>query len=398
MANPQIDPNIATGGGSTTNGIDPSQSTLSPNFDQYVYNMLGKGEGAANQPFQPYSGDRFAGPSQLQNQAFQGLGSLQVPGQYGQAQQAYQNIIGSAGNANYSPTQFNAPQLNNYQMQGPQGTNAPQIGGQLDASNSGTVQGFMNPYQQGVTDIAKREASRNSQIAGLGDAAKTSQAGAFGGDRYGLMQSERERNLGMQQNDLQMQGSNNAFQNAQQALNNQRNASIQVGQSNQQAGLQSMLQNQNLQQQAGTQNLGANLDTQRLGAQQNLQAQQSTDQSRQFGANFGLSALNPQLTAAQGLGSLGTQQGNSQTNILQNQLAGGSTQNQLGQQPLDFGYQQFQDSTKYPQQQASYMQSLLQGLPLQAQQYNTGQSSSAAALQGILGGLFAGGLYKKANP
>jgi hypothetical protein len=59
-----------------TTSIDPSQSTLSANFAPYVYDMLARGQAAASQPFQEYTGQRFAGPSALQQQAFQGLASL----------------------------------------------------------------------------------------------------------------------------------------------------------------------------------------------------------------------------------------------------------------------------------------------------------------------------------
>jgi hypothetical protein len=49
---------------------------------------------------------------------------------------------------------------------------------------------YMNPYQQGVTDIAKREALRDfdRQMNGIGDFA--SNAGAFGGDRHAILESE----------------------------------------------------------------------------------------------------------------------------------------------------------------------------------------------------------------
>jgi hypothetical protein len=80
---------------------------------------------------------------------------------------------------------------------------------------------------------------------------------------------------------------------------------------------------------------------------------------------------------------------------LQALLSAGATQQQFAQQPLDFGYQQFQESMKYPYQQATFMQSLLQGLPLQARPYDSGQSGLASALQGGLSGL---ALYNALNP
>ena len=59
-----------------TTTIDPAQSTLSPNFANYIYDMLARGQAAASQPFQEYTGQRFAGASPLQQQAFGGIASL----------------------------------------------------------------------------------------------------------------------------------------------------------------------------------------------------------------------------------------------------------------------------------------------------------------------------------
>jgi len=50
---------------------------------------------------------------------------------------------------------------------------------------------------------------------------------------------------------------------------------------------------------------------------------------------------------------------------------------------------------KYPYQQTSYMQSLLQGLPLQARPYDSGQSGLASALSGGLSGLALYNLFNK---
>ena len=60
----------------STSTIDPSQSTLSPNFANYIYDMLARGQAAASQPFQEYTGQRFAGASPLQQQAFGGIAAL----------------------------------------------------------------------------------------------------------------------------------------------------------------------------------------------------------------------------------------------------------------------------------------------------------------------------------
>ena len=89
------------------------------------------------------------------------------------------------------------------------------------------AQQYMNPYMQSVVDIQKREAQRQSGIQGTQQQAGAAQAGAFGGSRDAIMRAERERNLGMQMNDIQAQGSQAAFTNAQNQFNTQRQTGLQ---------------------------------------------------------------------------------------------------------------------------------------------------------------------------
>lgn len=91
------------------------------------------------------------------------------------------------------------------------------------------LQGFMDPYAQNVIDIQKREAGRQSQIAGLGEAAQAVKMGAFGGSRAGLVEAERARNTGQLMSDIQQRGSQAAYQNAQQALQQSLGNKMQFG-------------------------------------------------------------------------------------------------------------------------------------------------------------------------
>jgi len=56
------------------------------------------------------------------------------------------------------------------------------------------AQAFMDPYQQNVTNEALKEIDRQSQMASNQLAGKAVQAGAFGGSRFGIQQSETARN------------------------------------------------------------------------------------------------------------------------------------------------------------------------------------------------------------
>lgn len=345
--------------------INASQSTLSPSFAPYVYDMLSRGQGLANLPYQEYTGQRFAGPSGLQQQAFQGLGALGTPSQFGTAT----NLATQAGQA---PGAYQAGRFGN-QFAAPGAYQA----GQFDTGlgKVGSVQDYMSPYMTGVTDIAGREARKQADISRQGEQARLAQAGGFGGARQAIMESERQRNLGTQLEDITTKGLQSAydralaqrFQEAGLGLEAQR-----AGEASRQFGAQQGMQ-------------GA-----QLGAQFGLAGQQAEEASRQFGAKYGLEGLQQQLGAAQTLGSLGTQQQQAGIAGLQAQLGAGATQQQQAQSPLDFAYQQFQESMKYPYQQTTYMQSLLQGLPLEARPYDAGQSSLMSAIQAGLAGL---GLY-----
>jgi len=111
--------------------------------------------------------------------------------------------------AGFSPTQQAAMQqayggIGAYQpfLDAAQQTQAAALGttgagvqalGQMDFDPS-RAQAFMDPYQQNVTQEALKEIDRQAAMAGNQLAGKAVQAGAFGGSRFGLQQSELARN------------------------------------------------------------------------------------------------------------------------------------------------------------------------------------------------------------
>lgn len=151
------------GGQAPANQTVKQENAVSSFAAPYVENMLGQAQALTAQPYQNYGGQRTADFTGLQNQAF--------------------NMAA-----------------------GPQGF-------------SQNIGGYMSPYMQNVVDIQKREAARQSGIAGLGQQAQAVQAGGFGGSRDAIMRAERERNLGTQMNDIQAQGLQSAFANAQNQFN-----------------------------------------------------------------------------------------------------------------------------------------------------------------------------------
>jgi hypothetical protein len=437
----------------TTTSLDPSQSTLSPNFAPYVYNMLSKGEGAANLPFQPYTGERFAGPSALQQQAFSGLGALgsytptqftsgytppALSGatQFGNMYQAPQTYTPGQFSSGYTaPSLSQATQFSN-QFAAPGAYNAAQFSTGLGPV--GSVQSYMSPYLSSVTDIEAREARRQADISRNTEQARLAQAGAFGGSRQAIMEAERQRNLGQQIGDITSRGLQGAYdralaQRAQEAglgLEAQRGTEAsrqfgaQQGMTAAQLAAQYGLSAQQAQEAARQFQEQQRARGAEFGATQGMEAQRLGETSRQFGAQQGMTAA--QQAAQYGLAGLqqteaarqfqeqqrarGAEFGATQgleaqrqseasrqfgatygLRSLADQLSAGATQREIAQQPLDFGYQQFQESMKYPYQQATYMQSLLQGLPLEATKYTPEQSALAQALSGGVAGL---GLYE----
>lgn len=462
----------------TTEDLDPSQSTLSPNFGEYVYNMLGRGEALTNLPYQEYTGERFAGPSELQNRAFGIAGGLDTsPEQFETATRAASSAAERYGNlAPYTASNIQVERISPTSIsstyQAPGAYQAGTFGvdytpgdfsevGKYEAPDAyknttfdtglgavKSVEEYMNPYQQSVTDIEKRELARQAEIARNAEQARLSQAGAYGGSRQAIMEAERQRNLMQQMGDVQTKGSQAAFDRALAqrlkesglSLEAQRGTeqsrqfgygqemtaaelksrygldAAKAGEMAKQFAANQQLESQRLGEQSrqygyGQQMTAADLqaryglDAQRANQLASLQAQQANQQagldaarlnesSRQYGAGYGLQGLAGQLSAANTLGGLGTSSLGAQISGLNSLMNIGGTQQGFMQQPLDFGYQQWQESIKDPYQKTTFMQSLLSGLPLAAQPYNSGDSGLGALLQG---GMFGAGLYNLIN-
>jgi hypothetical protein len=73
---------------------------------------------------------------------------------------------------------------------------------------------YMSPYQQGVTDIALREARKQGDIQRNKLNSQATLSGAFGGSRAALEQMESERNIQQNLGDIQATGSQRAFESA----------------------------------------------------------------------------------------------------------------------------------------------------------------------------------------
>jgi hypothetical protein len=179
------------GGGSPPRETVQTQTTIPEYARPYVEKMLGKAEAATSAPYQTYGGQRTAGFTDLQNQAFQGAANLGPAGQIGAGTQ----FAGAAGLQGLGAGQQYAQQ----------------------ATSPGSMQAYMSPYTNLALDPQMREAARRSAIEGQAQQAQAAQRGAFGGSRSALMETERQRNLNQLQSDIYGKGMQTAFEQARQA-------------------------------------------------------------------------------------------------------------------------------------------------------------------------------------
>lgn len=297
-----------------------TSSSLSPWAGPYVTEMLGKGWALSDMPYQSYTGQLTAGPSNLQNQAFQGLASLTTPTSIGQAAGTAGDVASQSMGLNYSPTNITTGQFTPQQ-----------------------AQQYMSPYLQSALDPQIAEARREAEIQRVLDAGRLTKAGAFGGSRQAIMESEGARNLMSNLANITGKGYQTAYEQAQQAFT---------------------------------------ADQARA-----LDAQRASEQSKQFGADYGLKGLQSALQAAQAQGQLGVSQSETDRRNIEAQLGGGATQRDIAQQGLAADYAQFAEQRDFPYKQTQYMQSLLQGLPIETQTVSYAQPSTLSNILGSAGGI-----------
>ena len=183
-------------------------STLSDWAGPYVTNMLGNAAAVANQPYQTYQGPLTAGPSDIQNQLFSGIGGLTLPQNYGAS-------MSNAGA--YAPPNTNVPTQVQSVSQAANGTqnttpNLNNFGASGDQNS--LINQYMNPYLQASLTPqlnALRQQSQIDEQSGLG---KLTSQGAYGGSRQAVLQGMDQNALLGQQAGLIGQGYNTAYNNA----------------------------------------------------------------------------------------------------------------------------------------------------------------------------------------
>lgn len=420
---------MGKGGGSapaqpTTQTVQ--QSNIPEYARPYFEDIMTRGQAASQVQYQPYTGERVAPFSPMQQQAFQGIQGLgpspligagagltglaaQQASQAGQyqpmaPQQTYQGPQFQQAGISYLATQ--APELQQFQMGPVERVQAAQAGSPLAVqgpqlqqfgmgpaervrtgsfAQPGMAEAYMSPYMQNVVEMQQRDAQRQADIARTQRGAQAVGAGAFGGSRQAIMEAEAARNLALQKGDIQAAGLQSAFQQAQQAYQTDAARRLQAQMANQQAGLT-----------VGGQNLAAALGVQQLGAQTGLQAQLANQQAMQQTAlanqqaaqqaalanqQAGLTMGQQNLAAALGVQQLGAQTG------LQSQQLNQAAQLQAQQQALGQSQAQNLFNQQNAQLAAQYGLAGLQAAE-QSRQFGAGLGMQGAGMLGQLGGQF----------
>lgn len=178
-------------------GYNPETKT------QEGFNLLGKAAGYAEQPAAPYDpskeaaissvANRIAGMDPMQKQAIERLGGMEASPYVGQGA----GLMGLAGTGTY---------------------------------DTATAQRYMDPYMQSVVDQQKKAAIADYQRQMPTLQSGAWQVGAGRGTRSALLQSEANRNLQNNLQNIQAQGLQNAWQQGQGQFNTEAARQLQAGQ------------------------------------------------------------------------------------------------------------------------------------------------------------------------
>jgi hypothetical protein len=157
--------------------------------------MLGRGQALASEPYQEYTGPLTAGSSALQDQAFSGIAGLTIPTDQMKA---------------FTPSSFTA---------------------------EGTAAKYMSPFLAAALQPQIDEARRQAEISRVEQAGRLSRAGAYGGGRQAIMESELGRNLLSNVAGITGRGYQTAFEQAQNQFNAEQQRQMAANQQAQNYGL-----------------------------------------------------------------------------------------------------------------------------------------------------------------
>jgi hypothetical protein len=292
-----------SGGGGGGSSAPQTSTTNTSNLPEYAKPYFERGmeraESLSQEGYVPYGGQRLQGFTPQQENLFQQTYGLQRPGQFNAATDlAGVSSLGSLGAGQQYAQNVTSP---------------------------GTMEAYMSPYQQSVTDVAKAAAVREAQMVQNAQnlASASSRQGTYGGARQLLAQTEREKNLLSNLSNIQAKGSQAAYDQA--------------------------------------------------------------IQSQQFGASLGLQGYGQALQGAGTLGQLGKDVQATDLSRLQAQQAVAGSEQTQRQKSLDMAYQDFLAQREFPYRQLEFYNAMLRGLPVKADTSSSSYQAQPNVAQQVLG-------------
>lgn len=246
----------------------------------------------------------------------------------------------------------------------------------------------MNPYIENVLDVQRDRAFQNWERTQLDRNAQATAAGQFDAGRHGVVDALAEEELQRQLNEIDAQGLNRAWDNAQGMFTSDQGRMLQAGMANQGAGLTAGRANLEAMLQTGLANQAAGMTAQQLNQAAGLQTQQMGEASRQFGANYGLEGLaqqwQAQLGAGQGMLGAQSQLDRSMQQYYDMLNQQGAQRMAYDQSHLDLAYNDFVNQRDAERQNLNFYNAMLQGIPIQPNQ-DVQNSQSGSPLAALLG-------------
>jgi hypothetical protein len=293
------------------------------------------------------------------------------------------------------------------QLQGPTAAQigsvqSPQFRGLLDAD----ISAYQSPYQQQVIDFALQDIQRQSDLARGQAQSRAIGAGAFGGSRSALIESEATRPFAEQAARTAASLRQSGFQQAQQAAQADLARQQQLGVFGAEQAQQRALQQAQLEQQAGLTGFEAQkqraLEQARLQQEAGLlgsqQAQARALEQARLAQQTGMAELDIAGRTAMMQPELELRARQQQAGLLGGQLEDqyrslgllgtvGQQQQQLQQRAMDQAYNEFLRASGYGQQQLSTLLSGLSGMPSLVSQRDK-KKTGAGDILGTIAGLF----------
>lgn len=159
-------------------------TTPTQELQPYVNTVLSKGDALLKGATPAYTGQMTAGDSDYQKEAWQGLSNLTLPSNMTTAGSELGKISTAAQGVKFDPSQINQ---------------------------------YMNPFLMNALNPQLDEMRRQAQINMQPRLAALARAGAYGGGRQAIMESEAMRNLLTEQNKTVGQGYKDAYDSAMKA-------------------------------------------------------------------------------------------------------------------------------------------------------------------------------------